>query len=720
MGLGSRCIDFGGEAWWAPGAPVIIYGCNGSVAQQVRIKEIDSASHDVELRVQNRFCLGVRGGVVVPGQPMEIQNCNGSPAQRFAIDGDALLVGAQTSGRVTREYVLEPDGGRTVARTPLVGVRQLVDSEYFRFQAVDGSGSRPTSGFIGVTTEAQLDAALTKGWGTVIELNASFTLNGSTAKTIGAGMTLRGYRKFGDNGVQLLDGGHVPDWALFTDQDNVRITGFRMRGRADVASTPPTTAINVGSPAGSRVFVDHMDITFWNGSGVGAAGGARFETCPTPGTITDWLRKPNITIVGNFIAKNHDYGVVSSNGAFLYIQGNHMYENAHDIASDPWGSTGYAAFDNVVVSPTSGSHDFDIHGSLHPGHWFDGISGDAFEIGFNTFMPTNHPNFNDRGTPCRFVSFHDNVTPLSQADAFLTRSTDPNKTVISSNIFSSPNPISDLGVGDFDGDGVDDVFVGTGKVWYFSSSGRTEWRYLNRMPEKASQLRFGDFDNDGRTDVLALHGTTIDVSWAGVTPWQHVSSTSVPLADIAIGDFDGDHYADVFIATGTEWLFQPAGGIFGHSFQHFADFELPREGPALRRLRRRPQKRRPRCGLWAVDVRARKRQHLDAAPLVARPDVVAGRRRLRRRRHRRRGRGGDADLALLEERARRLDDPAHLQRRRVAPRLAHRPLRRRPQERRPSLAGPALLRLAGRPRPGDRAQPSGHALTRSTAGFSAS
>ena len=47
-------------------ASVFIYGCNGSVAQQVRIKEIDQDSHDVELRVRDRFCIGVRGKQVTP------------------------------------------------------------------------------------------------------------------------------------------------------------------------------------------------------------------------------------------------------------------------------------------------------------------------------------------------------------------------------------------------------------------------------------------------------------------------------------------------------------------------------------------------------------------------------------------------------------------------------------------------------------------------------
>src|SRR5438128_5022386 len=61
--LGHRCIDFGGRDFWHLGGPVQIFSCNGTLAQQVRVKEIDG-THDVELRVQSQFCIGVKGGDV--------------------------------------------------------------------------------------------------------------------------------------------------------------------------------------------------------------------------------------------------------------------------------------------------------------------------------------------------------------------------------------------------------------------------------------------------------------------------------------------------------------------------------------------------------------------------------------------------------------------------------------------------------------------------------
>ena len=108
------------------------------------------------------------------------------------------------------------------------------------------------------------------------------------------------------------------------------------------------------------------------------------------------------------------------------------------------------------------------------------------------------------------------------------------------------------------------MFVGTGVTWWFSSSGASEWRFMNRMPERASQLRFGDFDGDGRTDVLAVHGQSMQVSWAGSSPWFTLAATRATLADLAIGDFDGDHFSDVFAANGREWTYASRGTTWTH------------------------------------------------------------------------------------------------------------------------------------------------------------
>jgi ricin-type beta-trefoil lectin protein/VCBS repeat protein len=565
--LGHRCIDFGGRDFWRLGGPVQIYSCNGTVAQQVRVKELDG-SHDVELRAQSLFCIGVKGGEVAVGQPLELQACNGSAAQRFALDGDSVLMGTQSGGRVSREFAIQPDQKRTVNRTPLVvAARELSDAEYFRYEAVDHSAIKPTNGFLAVSSEAGLDWALGLGWGTVIEVDdRSSLILTRTPKAIHEGVTLRGYRKYTYQGPEIRTcvaeaGGR----AFSIAEPQARMTGLRLRGQTvdpqcsgDLGNDSSAIGVDTnGFLDTSSVWVDHLDIGYWHGHAIDVRGGVQLtQDCPSQ--IPPFPRNPSVRAIGNFVHHNTNYGIVTGQAAFVLVQGNVFYrQGAHSIASDPVNLSGYAAYDNLILQDTP-HHDIDMHGSMHPGHWYDGISGDYFDVGWNTILPTEHENVNVRGTPCRAVRIHDNVFIQSKSDAIASRSTKP--LAFWDNQFgASPHLMLDLAVGDFDGDGIDDVFVGTGAAWYFSSGGAAEWRFLNRMREHASALRFGDFDGDGRTDIIAIHGAHIDISWGGISPWQTINVVAWPITDIAIGDFDGDGIADLFLATGAQWFYAPGG-----------------------------------------------------------------------------------------------------------------------------------------------------------------
>lgn len=601
--LGDRCLDFGGKAYWAVGQPVFIYHCNGSAAQRVRVKEIDDGSHDVELRVRNAFCLGVSGAdrQKILGRPLELQHCNGSFRQRFALDGDAILMGNQPSGRVTRDYVVEPANDFTTLRTPLVvGTREVVDAEYFRFRAVDKSEARPHSGFVTVSNEVELNNALglddelpTARWGKVIELDDTqpIKLSGHESKKIPAGVTLRGYRKYTYQGPEIVRCSSSDQAAFDIREENVRITGFRFRGPADNSGrcddyVNPGEWVNAiaihpnpndATKTMPRVLIDHLDVGYWNGSGIDVVGPDDDETaadarhyltdCPQP--PLSYPRQTRVRAIGNFLHHLNPYGVVTGKGAFILVDANVIYDvRNHAIASAGAKKSGYLAYDNLMLSP-SGSHEIDVHGSLDDGA--GGIAGNYYDVGWNTILGLkksyailfkNKVNFKLRGTPCHRVDLHHNIFRRTENQSIKSQSLDSaNKLKRWANIFGqkwSPTfPMNDLGVGDFDGDGIDDIFVGTGAAWYFSSGGRAEWRFLNRMPEKASALRFGDFDGDRRTDVLALHNGEIQISWAGGSPWQTVNVAAWELSDLAVGDFNGDRQSDLFLATGAQWFVAP-------------------------------------------------------------------------------------------------------------------------------------------------------------------
>ena len=622
--LGSRCVDAGHRSAWTLGAPVMIRDCDESEGQRILVGELDQATHDVELRVGS-FCIGVRttgrpvrdasssGKVLAPavGDLVELQTCDSSAAQRLALDGDAILVGTQGKGlRVNRSFVVEPRNNFTANGTPLVvGSRDLSDAEYFLFDAVDGSATRPTSGFVTVATEAELDDALQRGWGTVIEVSerqpleiAARTIDNNCgaekprfkcAKLVRAGVTVRGNRVRQRPGGQIVS--HVepdPDLDLAHDlfylqESNVRITGLRLigPGRSNNQSWGPTRAVHVNENA-RDIIVDRNEITAWTAAAIDVVGPDRSEPptwrCPVPATPDSLVRPTAVRAIRNFIHTNRDgYGFVVGTGAYGLAQGNVMMQNRHAITSDGNPMSGYRALDNFFLSQGVASEggfetDVDVHGSKKEDDWKGGVAGDHFEIAFNTFLGTKQSNVFTRGDTCRFVDVHDNVTrnrephilffTKPRTGAFGSSAGRKEFRNLKANKFKIKDPTLSTAAGDFDGDGVDDIFVGTGAGWYFSSGGRTEWRFLNRKPEKTTDLRFGDFDLDGRTDVVTVHGADIVVSWAGSSEWQTINVTAGNLDDLAVGDFDGDGASDLFYANGTNWYFAPGG----RNWQHFA------------------------------------------------------------------------------------------------------------------------------------------------------
>jgi hypothetical protein len=619
---GGKCLEFGAVSTRPIGgmfgsAPVFIADCNGAAAQQVHIEELaDREGHLVILRAGNGV-IGAKQDVVLTQQTfaaaqaedssasfttltagiadqtlLEVQAYSGSDRQIFALDGDSIILAAE------RNLVVEVQRNRGANGTPLVlGRRDLDDSEFWTFTATNGSGLRPTSGFVRISqTDNSADGELraradflhaifSAKWGTVIELepNVSLNLADTPPLHIPAGVTIRGDRRGTRPGPLLAALNQArpqrsPDYpyfeggTLFIHGTQVRITGLRLQGPSRSITEEVPKANGIATQDQFISIIDHNEMFDWTGAAVYV----HSENASDPGDPRS-SRPRNVRVVRNFFHHNHrwggGYGVVSYD-SYPDIEGNTFLSNRHAIAASSYMFTAYRARFNLVLSAApdysslgyNHTSDFDLHGTFHDGcEHCGGPAGQYVEIASNTFLGTNRENFGLRGTPSILAKFHHNVL-LGQAWFALKNLGDPDKFIVSNNQFGVANPTNRLGVGDFDGDGKDDLFLATGAAWYYAPAGQAEWRYLNAQTDKINTLLFGDFDADGRTDVFTQHGgSKWDVSWGGATRWETINGSGPLLGKSAIGDFNGDGRADVFYADGAEWLVSYSGtGYFTH------------------------------------------------------------------------------------------------------------------------------------------------------------
>ena len=327
----------------------------------------------------------------------------------------------------------------------------------------------------------------------------------------------------------------------------------------------------------------------------------------------------NVRIERNFMHNNErwggGYGSVMSSGGRAVVLGNTYMSNRHAIASSGDPHNEYRAWYNLVLSAVpaysssdSGSiadtgrqQDFDMHGtgensSNSSGYGWTG--GFDVDIAGNTFLGGNRFNFELRGHPCHAVFFRDNGTQQGQTDGAGTINfhdvgdpdvplqvlgpdlprtpvgvpTDvPTSEVIDeNNQFGNsntpfPNPAAKLSIGDFDGDGVTDLFMATGTAWYYSPGGMAEWRFLNAQSYRTDELLFGDFDGDGRTDIVMQWGSRLLVSWGGESDWEVLNPGPIKgfLNEMAVGKFvdrpPSDKRDDIFLADGHAWSVSAAG-----------------------------------------------------------------------------------------------------------------------------------------------------------------
>lgn len=426
------------------------------------------------------------------------------------------------------------------------------------------------------------------------------------------GVTLTGGRSptfFGG----LLGVSRNPDGSMKTNKTfalklgaRTRVLGLRLQGPSEIdtsARKEGTTGIFVDGLSGSSgvgatdVVIENSEIFGWRRAAVQVANMVDCE----PKTLAGCESAPRIR--RNYIHHNVQcgtgYGVVIDGphdpdappaddlpAGFAWIEQNVFAFNRHDIAASGGPGAGYVAELNFVQhrGPTCDdkyNQRFDVHGQ-HGG--YRGFAGTFFDIRRNTFRGAQSYGFAGRKTRAAFelrgapehrVNFADNVTVHdSMGEAVQVKlcssGCDPGgayrlelirrkKLVISGND-TCVDTAGELGVGDFNGDGREDVFQAVGTLWAYSPSGQREWFFLNDSDLRLRDLGLGDFNDDGRTDVFFRQGDGWFVSHGGVNdPVPLPAGSGIDVKKLRFGDFDDDGRTDVFRANGSRFLYSSAG-----------------------------------------------------------------------------------------------------------------------------------------------------------------
>ncbi len=348
--------------------------------------------------------------------------------------------------------------------------------------------------------------------------------------------------------------------------DNVRISGFRLYGPS--FGQQSTDEIGIYVVRCLNIEISNMEIAGWGGQGIHVLddpepGPGQEQPNNRPGERIG--RPEQVRIFGNFIHHNQHprttwnshtagYGVHVNHGAWARITENVFDFNRHAIAAEH-DSGGYEARRNLVLKGgglhyrvpvlgiTVNTHQFDIHGRGGSGK--GGYASVQDWYSHNAFQYLAGNAIKIRGRPRLEINIHDNIFAHEGLeddwgdDALHVHDRDDLDVIkIGSGNSIDFDPYGRYGVCDFDGDRIDDLFLATGRTWWYSSAGKFQWSYLNARNERLNQVRLGYFDDDLRCDVLTESGGEWVISSAGIGEWKSIGAFGVPLSQVTFGRFD--------------------------------------------------------------------------------------------------------------------------------------------------------------------------------------
>ncbi len=290
--------------------------------------------------------------------PLELQDYAGSEGQIFALDGDSIILAAD------RNLVAEVQNARGTNKTPLVlGPRDLDDSEFWTFTATDGSGKRPTSGFVYVPqysnpleqTLAFVNAVHQANGnpGTVIEIdpNASIELSGSSVIHFGwFNDPWRSPRAHVSAQNCGRGGKHTMGCSILVITMCASLACV-VRGPSRQTEDNGLDARGMATHGNAlRLIIDHNDMSDWTTAAV-------FVSEDSPQECDNWdiSRAPDVRVARNFIhhnqRQNGGYGVFAQMWAGIrWSRGNTFVSNRHAIKAGGEAYTGYRAWHNLILS----------------------------------------------------------------------------------------------------------------------------------------------------------------------------------------------------------------------------------------------------------------------------------------------------------------------------------------------------------------------------------